>query len=195
MSYKKVLWPLAAAALLLTATAARAHAGHGIEGFGAGLAHPFMGWDHLLAMVTVGVWSAAVLPPGRRLAAPALFVAMLLAGALVALAGAVLPLVELVIAMSVVLLGAMLLLGRRIPVAPGLTLVALVAAVHGHAHGSEMAHGDSFALYATGFMLGSALLHAAGLAAGFALQRLPAWVGQLAAALVGSTGLLLATRL
>ena len=47
--------------LLATATLAQAHPGHGpAEGWTAGFEHPFSGWDHLLAMVAVGVlWFAS----------------------------------------------------------------------------------------------------------------------------------------
>lgn len=57
------------------------------------------------------------------------------------------------------------------------------------AHGAEWAAGSSFAAYATGFVLGSALLHAAGLVAGSWLARVPAWVWRVQAAGVGAAGL------
>ena len=61
----------ATVALLVAAGAAQAHPGHGASGFADALAHPFLGLDHLLAMVAVGAWSAAALPAGRRIAGPA----------------------------------------------------------------------------------------------------------------------------
>ena len=49
----------AAAAVLLLAGPAWAHSGTGLPGgFAAGFAHPFGGFDHLLAMVAVGLWGA-----------------------------------------------------------------------------------------------------------------------------------------
>ncbi|MDP1645306.1 MAG: HupE/UreJ family protein, partial [Thiobacillus sp.] len=68
--------------LMTTIASAHAHTGHGAEGFISGIVHPFMGLDHLLAMVAVGIWSVAVLPKAFRLAGPMVFLAMLLVGAL-----------------------------------------------------------------------------------------------------------------
>lgn len=186
----------AALTLMTTIASAHAHPGHGAEGFISGIVHPFLGLDHLLAMVAVGIWSVVMLPKAHRLAGPALFVAMLLVGALVALTGVVLPQVEPGIAASVIALGTLLLLARRIGLMAGLTLVSVCALLHGYAHGAELISGQSFAAYAAGFMLGSAALHGVGLAAGDSLQRLPTWVGRTAAVLMGASGLvMLAARL
>ncbi|WP_428419739.1 HupE/UreJ family protein [Methylibium sp.] len=185
-----------AGALLMVASVSQAHTGHGVHGLADGLAHPFMGLDHLLAMVAVGLWSAAVLPAGRRLLGPGTFVAMLPVGALLAWGGMQLPAVESGVALSVVLLGAMLLAGRRMPASLGLAVTGVAALFHGYAHGSELAVGASAAAYAAGFMFASVLLHGAGIAAGAGLLRLPARAGQLAAAVVGGAGMaLLAARL
>lgn len=196
MKNKSVLQLLVAASTFLCMASAQAHTGHGTEGFAAGLAHPFMGLDHLLAMVAVGIWSTTLLSGAQRLAGPAVFVTLLLAGALVAMTGVVIPQVESGIAVSVVVLGGMLVMARRMGIAAGLGLIALAALFHGYAHGAELAAGHSFAAYATGFMLGSVVLHGVGLGAGTVLQRLPAWVGRLVAALMGVSGMvMLAARL
>ena len=186
----------ATALMLLAASAAQAHPGHGADGFASGFSHPFLGLDHLLAMAVVGVWSAAALPASRRLAGPAVFLAMLLLGAALPQFGMALPGIESGVALSVVVLGALMFGARQMPVAAGLALVGVAALLHGVAHGSEMAAGQSFAGYAAGFMLASALLHLAGLMAGGWLQARRAWLWRAAAALVGSSGvLMLATRL
>lgn len=186
----------ATAALLLAAGAAQAHPGHGEAGFVQALAHPFLGLDHLLAMVATGVWSVTALPPGRRLAGPAVFVALLTAGVLLAWAGITLPGIEAGVALSVTLFGAMLLAGRRLAVLPGLMLVALAALLHGSAHGSELAGGAGMLATGLGIALGSALLHGAGLALGRGLAALPVAATRAAAAALGASGLLmLATRL
>lgn len=191
-----LLRSLAAVTLMTTLASAQAHTGHGAEGFIAGIVHPFMGLDHLLAMVAVGIWSVVMLPKARRLAGPAMFVAMLLAGALVALASVGLPLIEPGVAASVAVLGALLLLARRIGLITGLALISVAALLHGYAHGSELAAGQPFASYAAGFMLGSVALHGVGLAVGNALQHLPTWIGRTAAVLMGASGLvMLAARL
>jgi urease accessory protein len=197
MSTKISLRPFAVAVLLATAaSASQAHPGHGAEGLVAGFAHPFMGMDHLLAMVAVGLWSAVALPEGRRYFGPAVFMASLLVGALLAVAGLGLPSVETGIAASVLLFAALMLGARRIPATAGLAMVGMAALLHGYAHGSELAVGHSFVAYAVGFLTASALLHGSGLAAGSVLQRLSAWAWRIAAVLMaGSGALLLAGRL
>jgi len=194
---KTRLWRVAAAAAAaLAAGTAQAHPGHGAEGLAAGLAHPFAGLDHLLAMVAVGLWSATVLPFGRRWLGPGVFVAMLLAGALLAWGGGVLPWIEAGVAVSVVMLGAMLLARRRLPPSAGLVVIAGAALLHGWAHGSEWGQGATITAYAAGFMLSSALLHATGFAAAVGLRRFGPWAWRACAALISCSGLLmLAARL
>ncbi|MDY0058021.1 MAG: HupE/UreJ family protein [Methyloversatilis sp.] len=185
----KLLRRGAAAALLLAAGVAQAHEGHGAHGLAAGLAHPFAGVDHLLTMIAVGVWSAAALPAAHRLAGPAFFLLALLAGALIGVQTGAGALVEAGVALSVALLGVLLLARRRLPAVAGFALVAAAGALHGVAHGAEWAAGSSFAAYAAGFVLGSALLHAVGLVAGGWLARVPGWVWRVQASGVGAAGL------
>jgi urease accessory protein len=156
----------AAAVALLAAPAAEAHplAFHGM-GFAAGAAHPFMGLDHLLAMLAVGVW--AVQQGGRAIwAVPAAFVTMLVAGGAMAMAGIPLPGVEAGILASVVALGLLVAGAARLPMPAGLGLVALTALFHGHAHGAEMPLAASPVGYAVGFTFATIVLHLAGVALG-----------------------------
>jgi urease accessory protein len=186
---------LAAVAALAVASSAQAHPGHGAASFAAGLAHPFGGLDHLLAMVAVGMWSVVALPKARRAAGPAVFLAALLAGAALAAGGIGLPWVEAGIALSVVALALLMLNAGRIASATGFALVAMAGVLHGQAHGAELAGGHWFMAYAAGFMAASTLLHAVGLSAGTLLQRLPGWAWRTTTALIGGSGLfMLAAR-
>lgn len=186
---------LVAVAAFAVASSAQAHPGHGAESFAAGLAHPFGGLDHLLAMVAVGMWSVVALPKAWRVAGPAAFLAALLPGAALAASGIGLPWVEAGIALSVVVLALLMMNARRIAPAAGFALAAMAGALHGQAHGAELAGGHSFMAYAAGFMAASTLLHAVGLWAGALLQRLPGWAWRTAAALIGGSGLfMLAAR-
>jgi len=180
-----------AALALAMASTAQAHPGHGDSGLWTGFNHPFTGLDHLLAMVAVGMWSVVALPKAWRLTGPALFLASLLLGAALAVAGVGMPGVEAGIALSVVALAALMLGARIMAPSIGLALVACAGVFHGYAHGLEMAGGHSFMAYAAGFMLASALLHVAGLASGAWLQKLPAWVWRSATALIGASGVLM----
>lgn len=183
---------------LAAAGAAQAHPGHAGDGFAAGLAHPFLGLDHLLAMVAVGAWSCLALPAGKRLAGPLVFMALLAVGALlgpqahIGTAG-----IEIGVALSVVLFGVLLLVGRKLNATAGLAIVGASALVHGLAHGNDLLNGQPAALaMIAGMLLGSALLHGAGYVAGARMQSAPRWVHQLAAAGLGASGLvMLAARL
>lgn len=151
--------------LCLFAGAASAHTGHhAVAGFSSGFGHPFSGLDHLLAMIAVGLWAAQ--QGGRALwAVPAAFVSAMLAGGALAWMGLPLPHVETGIAVSVLVLGLLVAARRRWGVVIGMAIAAGFALFHGYAHGLEMPQASSPALYAAGFTLATALLHAAGIAA------------------------------
>jgi urease accessory protein len=181
---------LAAAALLCSTTAAAsAHTGHGTESLFAGLVHPF-GLDHLVAALAIGAWSAAALPAGRRVIGPLLFLGCLLAGALAGAALSPLPMLETSLAASVALLGAMLIAPRALPLALGIAMLACASALHGVAHGAEWTAG-SFAAYAAGFITSTALLQAAGLAAGRWMLQARQWVWRSVAAAGTVAGVLM----
>lgn len=162
---------LAASAALIP-TLAFAHTGAGAtSGFPHGFGHPISGLDHILAMVTVGLLAFQL--GGRALwLVPAAFVGLMAVGGALGLAGVGMPFVELGIAASVIVLGAAVALNLRAPVAAAAALVGFFALFHGHAHGTEMPEDAGGLAYALGFSLATALLHAAGIAAGFGLGRL-----------------------
>ncbi|TCO72012.1 HupE/UreJ family protein [Rhodovulum euryhalinum] len=137
--------------------------------FAAGFSHPMFGADHILAMVAVGLW--AVTLGGRALwALPAAFVGAMSLGFGLALAGAPLPMVEPMILASVLVLGVLVALAVRLPLAAGAAVVGALALFHGHAHGAEMGGAAALA-YLGGFALATALLHGAGVLGGWALAR------------------------
>ena len=146
-------------------------AGH-THGLLAGLAHPFGGLDHLLAMLSVGIWSAlAAKGQATRIwIAPAAFVAAMLIGATAGYVGLPLPMVEMGIALSVVLLGLMILARIELPLAVGTVVIAVFAIYHGHAHGSEAT--GAILAYMAGFAIATTVLHVAGIGLGLAMTRL-----------------------
>src|SRR5689334_24186319 len=98
-------------------------------GFSGGLAHPFGGLDHVLAMVAVGLWASQL--GGRALwLVPASFVTLMAAGAGLAFVTP-LPAVELGILGSLVVLGALVASAARLPVALGALIVGIFALFHG----------------------------------------------------------------
>jgi urease accessory protein len=176
----------AAIALTLVPTAALAHPGLGdAHGFVQGFAHPLGGLDHVLAMVTVGIFAWQL--GGRALwLVPASFVLAMAAGGALAMLGVPVPLVELGIATSVIVLGAVVALGVKAPLAIAMGLVGLFAIFHGHAHGSEMPLDASGSAYGAGFVLATALLHVAGIALGVAIGRIGDAYGRAAYRLGGA---------
>jgi urease accessory protein len=165
---KKIALP--AAALLLLPSLAQAHPGHDAAGFSHGFAHPFSGLDHLLAMLAVGLWAAQM--GGRaRWAVPATFVGVMALGGVLGMTGLHLPMVESGIAASVLVLGLLIALAARLPLAAAMPLVGLFAIFHGFAHGAEMPVNASGVEFAAGFVLATAALHAAGIALGMGIQR------------------------
>lgn len=156
-------------AAMLAAGPAFAHTGHGVGGFASGLGHPVFGLDHLLAMVAVGLW-AALAAPGRFWVAPAGFLAGMALGGLAGFAGFAPPAVEAMIVGSLIVFGVLALLAARLPAALSLGVAALFGAAHGVAHGADLPQGVGVVGYAAGFMLATAALHAAGVAAGLAAR-------------------------
>jgi len=126
-----------------------------------GFAHPIAGIDHILAMVTVGVWG--VLAGGRALWVwPTAFVSTMLAGFTAAILGLHVPWVPAAVSSSIIILGLMVALAVKAPVWFGAVLVGLFALFHGHAHGTEPVAANVVA-YGAGFALATAGLHAAGI--------------------------------
>lgn len=155
---------LACTAMLMTPVFA--HDGHpAMTGFASGLAHPFSGLDHLLAMLAIGIWAAQ----HKRRAVwmlPAMFLAMMGLGAVLAVAGMHFPGAEAGIAGSLAMLGLLIAFAVRLPILASAGLVSLFALLHGYAHGIESPPGASIALYGAGFMLATGILHLVGIMIG-----------------------------
>jgi urease accessory protein len=167
----RLFFSVAAAGMVL-ATSAFAHTGAGaLHGFAAGFGHPFMGLDHILAMIAVGVLAAQL--GGKAMGyVPASFVVMMLVGGGVALLGGTVPFVELGIVGSVILLGAVVAFGRQMPLVGAMALVGVLAIFHGFAHGLEMPVNAEGSQYALGFALATTILHLVGLGLSLALRKL-----------------------
>jgi urease accessory protein len=149
-------------AAALTPSLAFAHpGGDHVHGLLAGLEHPLFGVDHLLAMVAIGMIAARSGRTGFLVVPPA-FVAAMMAGAALGIAGIALPSVETGIALSLVVFGAMVALARPLPLAAAASLAAVFGLFHGNAHGLEIPESAGGLAYAAGFVLATSALHAAG---------------------------------
>jgi urease accessory protein len=182
---------LLAAALVAAPLAASAHVGADAaahHGFAAGFLHPFTGLDHLAAMLAVGLWSALAAPreAGRAAlaGAPLAFAGMLLVGALLAAAGWQAPLVEPLIAASLVAFGLLVATRLQLPVWAGAALAAGFALFHGAAHGQELIGAAALA----GMVLATASLHLGGIGLGLALRDRNVWAPRLAGLGVAAFG-------
>ena len=172
MNTRSPLVACAALLLLLPATAAFAHTAEGVTGgFLSGFTHPIYGWDHVVAMVAVGLWGAFLGSPALWML-PVIFPLVMALGGALGVVGVPLPAVELLIALSGVVLGLMVAFAVRAPLWLAGVLVGAFAIFHGHAHGSELPTAANPFAYAVGFVVGTGLLHLAGIAFGF-LSRVP----------------------
>lgn len=134
-------------------------------GMQSGLLHPVSGLDHVLAMVAVGLWGAQLGAPQIWLL-PIVFPLVMACGAALGVMGLQLPGVEIGIASSAIVLGIMVLFEAKPPMVVSSILVGVFAIFHGHAHGTELPHGESGILFSIGFVIGTGLLHAAGIGIG-----------------------------
>jgi len=197
---------IAGATLTLATASAFAHPGHDgatvSASLFAGLAHPFTGADHLLAMAAVGVWSAlAVSPKGTfdngkskmdLLRLPFAFVVMMLVGAGLGLGGVALPAVEPMIAASLLVIGLLVAMRAKLSAMAGMAIVGGFALFHGYAHGAELpATAEALPAvlaYVGGFAVSTMALHVMGISAGAFLRRHAGWIARVAGAGVALYG-------
>jgi urease accessory protein len=153
-------------ALTLAAGAALAHEGDVAGGgFVTGFLHPILGWDHVAAMVAVGLWGAFLGSPAIWLL-PVTFPLVMALGGAFGVAGVPIPGIEFGIAASALIIGLAVMLAFRPPLVVAAVAVGFFAIFHGHAHGTEMPGAASPLAYAAGFVIGTGLLHLAGISFG-----------------------------
>lgn len=187
---------ISAAGLGLATAPAFAHLDPSEHGsLAAGISHPLFGLDHILVMVAVGLWAASL--KGRAmLIVPAAFVGTMGLGFIAAIGGMPLPFVEPVILASVIFIGIMVALALPFSTAGMAVAVAFFAFFHGHAHGGELGEAGA-AVFAIGFMLATAVLHAVGIGLGIGFGKLQggdgkSWLTRATGAVTAAAGLLLA---
>ena len=163
---------LAALILVSTVSVAEAHTGAGIAGgFLSGVLHPITGWDHVVAMVAVGLWGAFLGRPAIWLL-PVVFPLVMAFGGALGVLGVPLPHVETGIALSALVLGLAVALAAKPPLWLAAVLVGVFAIFHGHAHGTELPGAANPFAYAVGFVVATGCLHILGIVFGM-LTRWP----------------------
>ncbi len=158
-------------AVILTETAFAHEEVEGGVGFLTGLLHPALGFDHLLAMLSVGILSVQI--GGNAIwHVPTTFVLIMIFGGFLGMQGLGIPMVEAGIAISVIVLGIALAAEKLIPEWVAIISVAIFGTFHGHAHGTEMPLIANPWLYGLGFVTGTALIHLMGVFVGLGFRRL-----------------------
>ena len=149
-----------------------AHPGHwGAGDFAGGASHPLLGFDHVLAMVAVGIWAAQL--GGRALwALPVSFMAVMSVGVVGGISGVPLSGVEALIQLSVAALGIAVVCGSGTPVSLAAVLVGGFAIFHGHAHGTELPSQAQPLPVCAGILLATLSLHLVGIAAALLTHRI-----------------------
>lgn len=157
--------------------------------FLAGFGHPFFGWDHVTAMVAVGLWGAFLGRPAIWVL-PIVFPLVMAFGGFLGLVAVPLPGIEVGIALSAIVLGVMVAAAARPPLWVAAAIVGGFAIFHGHAHGTELPRAADPLLYSLGFVMATGLMHAAGIAFG-ALAHWPAgrWAVRAGGGLISLAGL------
>lgn len=189
---KLPLVALVAVTLPAMTSTAFAHIGGHAGGFTNGLAHPFYGLDHVLAMVAVGLWASQLGRPALWLL-PLTFPLIMIVGALAGFSGVSVPFIEIGIAASVLALGAAVAFAFRPALVVSAAVIGFFALFHGYEHGASLpAHGMALT-YGAGFVLATFVLHAIGLGAGLTLTALTSrpQVMRAAGGAIAATGLVL----
>jgi urease accessory protein len=156
--------------LFLFADVAGAHESAGIAGgFSSGFMHPVLGWDHVIAMVAVGLWGAFLGSPAIWIL-PVVFPLVMAFGGALGVIGIPVPAVETGIAVSAIVLGAMVAFAVRPPVWVAAVIVGAFAIFHGHAHGTELPGAANPLAYSLGFVIATGLLHISGIALGMMVR-------------------------
>lgn len=150
---------------------AQAHTDHGgiSGGFVSGFVHPILGWDHVVAMVAVGLWGAFL---GHRAiwTLPVIFPLIMALGTVLGILGVPVPGIEAGIAGSAIVLGLLILLAVRLPLWTAGIVVGAFAIFHGHAHGTELPQAANPLAFIIGFVLATGMLHLVGIGFGFLLR-------------------------
>lgn len=170
MSYTRSFKLFLILATVLAPTLASAHTGGAdaagfAGGFASGFMHPVLGWDHVAAMVAVGLWGAFLGQPAIWVL-PVAFPLIMAFGGMLGVLGIPVPMVESGIAVSSIVLGLLIAFAVRAPLAVALVVVGAFAIFHGHAHGTELPEAASPIAYSIGFVLATGMLHLAGIALG-----------------------------
>jgi urease accessory protein len=165
-----IIWLFFFLAMIFIPSSALAHITEDTSGgLISGMMHPISGMDHVVAMVAVGLWGAQLGMPAIWLL-PVVFPLVMAMGGVLGLIGIPLPAVELGIALSAIVLGLMVALAQRPPLAVSAILVGIFAIFHGYAHGAELPASAGPLAFSVGFVFATGCLHATGILIGLIIK-------------------------
>ncbi len=107
-----------------------------VHGLMSGFGHPILGFDHLFFVTSVGIIAIFT---RHRILAPLAYIVAMLGGCLVTLLWTTVPATELMIALSLLVLGSMLLSGHRFSLPTVVFAFAGFGLFHGAAFGVSLA--------------------------------------------------------
>lgn len=121
-----------------------------IHGLLSGIGHPIIGFDHLAFVLGVGLLAAF---QKSRLVLPVSFVGGTALGTLLIVGGITLPVVEIMISLSVLLVGFMAMAGRQLKAVPAAMTAGFAGLFHGWAYGEAVVGAEATPLvaYVLGF--------------------------------------------
>ncbi len=134
-------------------------------GFISGFLHPISGFDHIIAMIAVGLWGAILKKPSIWVLPITFPIIMAMGGAIGAI-GIEIPFIEIGIALSGIVLGVMVALEVKLPLFFAMVLVGIFAIFHGFAHGVELPKALNPIAYSAGFVISTGILHLIGILIG-----------------------------
>jgi urease accessory protein len=105
------------------------------QGIASGLGHPIIGPDHLAFLVALGI---AVGVGGLSFATPFLFLVAMACGVAAHVAAFNIPAAEIIVALSVVVVGVLLALDRRIPASGWAAILIIGGFFHGYVYGESI---------------------------------------------------------
>lgn len=129
----------------------------------SGFSHPFQGWDHIVAMIAVGIWAAQMRGQAVWML-PLAFVGMMTLGGMAGAVSAV-PGAESAILLSGFTFSLFIVRKIKFGSRTNALIVAFFAFFHGYAHGQEISASTSFFSYTVGFVTATLILHGAGILA------------------------------
>ena len=147
-----------------------AHGSHG-NGVMSGFTHPIFGFDHAVAIFGAGVL-AYLINPSRWYISVAAFVGAMIIGGLFGIGNEATVMVEKAIASSVLIIGILIMLRKRLNLPIVVFLLAIFGVFHGYAHGAEMDPENTALKYVSGYTLGAFLMGTIGMLAAKVINML-----------------------